>query len=291
MRKAIVLKRAAALLLAALALPALGLAETRIVATFYPVYVISEIVTDGAGVRLGCMAQQSAGCLHDYTLQTGDVAAVEEADVLIANGGGMEQFLPRLLGMRPDLRIIEACGDLTLLDSWEDGLKNAHVWLSPKLAAEQARNIAEGLSRIDPDQAAIYTANASAFGERMTALDEELSGMLAPIRGGRIITFHEAFSYFAEAYGLEVAGVIAHEPGEAPSAREIGDTCDIVRRLGVRSLFAEPQYPKNTAEIIARETGAAIYTLDPFVSGDGTEAGYEQTMRQNARTLLEALQE
>ncbi len=286
MRKPSVSKWAALLLLV---LPVLGAAEARVVATFYPVYVLAGIVTNGADVRLGCMAQQSAGCLHDYTLQTGDVAAVEEADVLIANGGGMEQFIPRVRAIRPDLPVIEACDGLTLLDSWEAGLKNAHVWLAPKLAAAQVENIAAGISAADPGNAPVYAANASSFGERMAALDAELSALLAPVRGSRIITFHEAFTYFAESYGLEVAGVIAHEPGEAPSAREIAETCDLVGQLGVRALFVEPQYPQNAAEIIARETGASIYTLDPFVSGDGTEEGYEQTTRQNARILLEAL--
>ena len=107
--------------------------------------------------------------------------------------------------------------------------------------------------------------------------------------GAEIITFHEAFAYFADAYNLHVAGVIANEPGEEPSTRDIADTCDLVTELGIRTLFVEPQYPQKAAETIARETGASIYTLDPCVSGDGTKESYETIMRENAKVLTEAL--
>ena len=111
----------------------------------------------------------------------------------------------------------------------------------------------------------------------------------APFAGAEIITFHEAFAYFADAYNLHVAGVIANEPGEEPSTRDIADTCDLVTELGIRTLFVEPQYPQKAAETIARETGASIYTLDPCVSGDGTKESYETIMRENAKVLTEAL--
>ena len=126
---------------------------------------------------------------------------------------------------------------------------------------------------------------------RLLALDAELSAMLSPVAGERIITFHEAFPYFANAYGIEIAGVIEHEPGEDPGTREIAETCDLVTKLGIRALFVEPQYPQKAAETIARETGAGIYTLDPVVSGDGTKESYETIMRENARVLLEALKQ
>ena len=86
-----------------------------------------------------------------------------------------------------------------------------------------------------------------------------------------------------------LAGVIANEPGEEPSTRDIADTCDLVTELGIRTLFVEPQYPQKAAETIARETGASIYTLDPCVSGDGTKESYETIMRENAKVLTEAL--
>lgn len=269
-----------------------------VVTTFYPMYVFALNVTDGVpGVSVQNMADQSVGCLHDYQLQTRDMVALEGADALIINGGGMEQFMDKVLTLRADLPVINASEGIDMLSEDGDGHDdhdghdvNAHVWLDPKLAAVQVRNIGEGLALADPANAEAYRAKAENYANRLLSLDGELAAMLAPVAGERIITFHEAFPYFASAYGIEIAGVIEHEPGEEPGTREIATTCDLVNSLSIRALFVEPQYPQKAAETIARETGAGIYTLDPVVSGDGTKESYETIMRENARVLLEALE-
>lgn len=302
-------QKGSALLLALLLMVTAGCAaqegtaeEKLIVTSFYPMYVFTQNVAAGIeGVRVENMAQQSVGCLHDYQLQTRDMAMIEEADVLVINGGGMEQFMDKVTAQRADLPVIDASEGISMLASGEDAhdheeghdhegeVLNAHVWLDPALAAVQVQNIASGLAAADPQNAQAYQANAQAYVERILAMNEEIAAQLAPFAGSEIITFHEAFTYFADAYGLVVAGVIANEPGEEPSTRQIAQTCDLVRELGVKALFVEPQYPQQAAETIARETGAAIYTLDPAVSGDGTPGSYETIMRANAQVLTEAL--
>ena len=303
-------KHALALILALFTLLATGCAaqtdgQTTIVTSFYPMYVLTLNVADGIdGVSVQNMAEQNVGCLHDYQLQTRDMVALEGADALVINGGGMEQFMDKVLTLRADLPVIDASEGIAMFPSDEahdhdahahdehdehDELYNAHVWLDPSRAIKQVQNIADGLAEADPAHAAAYQENAAGYIERLTALDGELKAQLAPFAGADIITFHEAFAYFADAYGLHVAGVIANEPGEEPSTRDIADTCDLVTTLGIRTLFVEPQYPQKAAETIARETGASIYTLDPCVSGDGTKESYETIMRENARVLTEAL--
>lgn len=272
----------------------------KIVTTFYPMYVFALNVADGVeGVTVQNMADQSVGCLHDYQLQTRDMVALESAGALVINGGGMEQFMDKVISLRADLPVIDASAGIDMLPAdghadndghdGADELLNAHVWLDPELAAAQVQNIGEGLAAADPAHADAYRANAAAYADRLRALDAELGALLAPVAGEKIITFHEAFPYFARAYGIEIAGVIEHEPGEEPGTRELADTCDLVAGLGIRALFVEPQYPQKAAETIARETGAGLYTLDPVVSGDGTKESYETIMRENARVLLEAL--
>lgn len=273
-----------------------------IVTSFYPMYILTQNVAVGIdGVTVQNMAEQNVGCLHDYQLQTRDMVTLEGADALVINGGGMEQFMDKVLTLRADLPVIDASEDIPMFPSDEthdhdahahdehDELYNAHVWLDPSRAIKQVQNIADGLAEADPAHAAAYQENAAGYIERLTALDDELKAQLAPFAGADIITFHEAFAYFADAYGLHVADVIANEPGEEPSTRDIADTCDLVTTLGIRTLFVEPQYPQKAAETIARETGASIYTLDPCVSGDGTKESYETIMRENARVLTEAL--
>ena len=110
--------------------------------------------------------------------------------------------------------------------------------------------------------------------------------------GKSIVTFHEAFDYYAAEFDLTVAAVVQHEEGDAPSAREIAETVRIIREKGVCALFAEPQYTDESINLIARETGLPVYLLDPVVSGeadpDDADA-YLRIMRRNLATLLEAL--
>ncbi|MBQ2991553.1 MAG: zinc ABC transporter substrate-binding protein [Clostridia bacterium] len=283
---------------------ALADAEKTFVTSFYPMYVFTLNVTrDVPGVRVVNMADQSVGCLHDYQLQTRDMVAIEGADALVINGGGMEAFMDKVAAQRPDLPVIEAAEGIEMLCSAAEGhdhgahdhhdhggeALNAHVWLDPDLAARQVNAIAQGLAAADAENAAAYIANAQAYTSRLEQLKAEIGALLAPHQGKGIVTFHEAFTYFAGAFGIEIAGVIAHDPGEEPGTREIARTCDLVKELGIGALFVEPQYPTKTADTIARETGAAVYMLDPVVSGDGGMDSYETIMMKNAQVLSEAL--
>lgn len=272
-----------------------------IVTSFYPMYVFTQnVVRDVPGVRVVNMASESAGCLHDYQLQTRDMVTLEGADALVINGGGMEQFMDKVIAQRPELPVINASDGIEMLCSedghdhdghdHDHGVYNAHVWLDPALAIRQVQNIADGLAAVDSENAEAYQQNAAAYKARLQALDAELSAQLAPLAGSAIVTFHEAFTYFADAYGLVVAGVIANDAGEEPSTRQIAQTCDLVKQRQVKALFVEPQYPTKSAETIARETGAQVFTLDPVVSGDGSPESYENAMRENARVLTEALE-
>ena len=273
------------------------------VTSFYPMYVFTLNVTkDVPGVRVVNMAGESTGCLHDYQLQTRDMVTLEGADALIINGGGMEQFMDKVIAQQPNLPVIDAGSGIDMLCSedghdhehgehdHDHGVYNAHVWLDPALAMRQVQNIADGLAAADSENAESYQQNAAAYKARLQALHTELSAQLAPLAGSAIVTFHEAFTYFADAYGLVVAGVIANDAGEEPSTRQIAETCDLVKSMQVKALFVETQYPTKSAETIARETGAKVFTLDPVVSGDGSPESYENAMRENARVLTEALE-
>ncbi len=277
--------------------------DTVIVTSFYPMYVFARNIAQGVpGVTVVNMADQSVGCLHDYQLQTRDMVTLETADVLIVNGGGMEQFMDKIAQTYQELHVVTACEGIAMLESAHSGhdhdhdhdhgeeacVLNAHVWLDPALAQQQVKNIAGGLAKADPKNAAAYEANADAYSERIAALEEEIRAQLAPHQGEKIITFHEAFTYFAGAFGLEVAGLIEHDSGEEPGTRDLAKICDLVKELGIGALFVEPQYPQKAANTIARETGAKVYQLDPMVSGDGEMDSYERAMRENARVFAEA---
>jgi len=104
-----------------------------------------------------------------------------------------------------------------------------------------------------------------------------------------IVTFHEAFPYFAKEFNFNIVAVIEREPGSTPNAKDLSETIDRVKNLKVKALFAEPQYSAKAAETIATATGAKVYTLDPVVMGPMEADAYINIMDNNLKTLEEAL--
>ena len=262
-------------------------ASFRIVASFYPVYIIAKNVTDGVpGAVLSNMTPPVTGCLHDYSVTTDDMKKLEGANVFLANGAGMESFMDKITGKYPSMKIGDLSKGIKLIKDAEG--ENPHVWVSAANAAVMTRNCGDILADADPSHAKEYLANAETYAAKLEALDKEMKAALASYRGRKIVTFHEAFPYFAAEFGLEIAAVVEREPGTEPSAKELAETIVLVRKSGIKVLFAEPQYPAVSAKAIARETGAAVFTLDPAVTGDDDRDAYISIMRRNLVILKEA---
>ena len=172
------------------------------------------------------------------------------------------------------------------------GEANAHIWLDAQNAIQMVDNLADGLISAMPQYEAQIEQNRADYVARLAALDAELKATLAAVPNKNIVTFHEAFPYFARAYGLTVAAVVNHEPGDALSPAQLAELVRTIRELNNPPLFTEPQYDDMAAQTISRETGAPIYTLDPVVTGPETDVPltyYEDRMRENMQTLLVAL--
>lgn len=288
-----------------LALPAAAWAET-VITSFYPIRLFALNLVDGIdGVEVVSLAEPGTGCLHDYQLQTSDMKLLAKADVFLINGAGMESYLSGVFEAFPALPVVDASAGVALLEDCSghdhnhgendhDHTYNAHIWLDARNAILMVNNLAEGLIAAMPEHAEAIAANRSAYVLRLTALDEELRAALADVPHKDVITFHEAFPYFANAYGLNVVAVVNREPDDALSPRALAELCKTVAGLGAPPLFVEPQYEDMAAQTISRETGAPLYMLDPIVTGPETAIPltlYEDVMRQNLAVLLEALGE
>ena len=288
-----------------LALPTFAAGETnaRVVTSFYPIYLFALNLLDGIeGVEVTNLADTNTGCLHDYQLQTGDMKELAQANAFLINGAGMESYLEGVFDAFPALPVVDASTGIELLadctehahdhEDEHDHAYNAHIWLDAHNAILMVNNLAEGLIAALPAHADAIAANRDAYTLRLTALDAELTAALEAVPHRDIITFHEAFPYFANAYGLTVAAVVNRDPDDALSPRALAELCKTVISLGTPPLFTEPQYEDMAAQTIARETGASIHTLDPIVTGPAEDVPltyYEDTMRQNLAVLLEAL--
>ena len=263
-----------------------------IITSFYPIYLETiNITRDIEGVQVINMTQSQTGCLHDYSLTTENLKTLSDGDVFVVNGAGMESFLDKVVDQLPNLKVVDASKGISLLKD-EDGEDNPHVWVSITNAMAQVENIAAQLSSIDPERAEAYAANAKAYNDKLQALKDDMHSVIDNLPNKDIITFHEAFPYFAQEFNLNIAAVIEREPGTEPSAKELEETIEIVKQSGIKALFAEPQYSSKIADTIASETGSTVYYLDPIVTGDSSPNGYDDyinKMKENLKVLEEAL--
>lgn len=265
-------------------------ASLHITASFYPLYIMLMNITDGIEeVQLDMLAPADTGCLHDYQLTTQDMKKIESASVLVLNGAGMEDFISKITEQKKDV-IITAAEGYPLVDG------NSHIWVSPKGAVYQVNRIAQGLARLDENHAQQYLENAAEYTAKINAFAEQMHTELDPYKGTAIITFHEAFPYFADEFDLQITGVIEREPGTAPSPKELTAIIAQIQKIRQNTgippvLFAEPGYASAAAEIIARETGLPVYELDPSVSGPLEKDAYLNAMKANMNVLKQAFSE
>lgn len=296
------------LMTATLLSPALAQAgePLRVVTSFYPLHIFALNLLDGVpDVVLENLTHPTTGCLHDYQLLASDMKTLAQADALTINGGGMENFLDDVTAQFPSLAIIDSSTGIELIAEesllhhegeteeehagHDHGEYNAHIWLDPANAMRMCVTISMELSRLLPEHSAQIASNMAAYVARLSALDGELREQLSKLDRRDIVTFHEAFPYFAKAYGLNVVAVLALEPEEALTPAMLSELVRRVKEANLPPLFTEPQYEDRAARAVAQETGAPVFELDPVVTGDGAKDAYERVMRRNAQTLLEAL--
>lgn len=274
----------------------------NIITSFYPVYILTLNIIEGVeGARLINMTKPDTGCLHNYKLLPEDMKLIEQADIFVINGAGMEGFMDKIFESKADLPVVDSSAGIELLCSEDDHDHehghghddeiNPHIWLSVPNAIRQVRNIAKGLSDADGKNASLYITNAEKYIQRLEALDGEIREKTKDIKNRNLITFHEAFPYFAQEYGFTVLGVLSQTAENEPSSKAMADIVEAVREHNIKAVFTEPNYPPKSAGVISKETGAQVHSLDPVVTGEMIPEAYEKAMRSNLDTIVRALGE
>jgi zinc transport system substrate-binding protein len=265
--------------------------KTLTIATsFYPMYIFSlNIAKDIPNVKVIDMTDPIRGCLHDYSATTEDMKTLANSQIFVINGAGMESFMDKVIKQQPNLKIIDSGKGIEMIKGDREEGDNPHLWVSISNAITQVKNISEQLSSLDPDNGVKYKENSDTYVKKLEVQRDKMHKELDNVKNRDIITFHEAFPYFAKEFKLNIVGVIEREPDSEPNAKELAETIETIKKLKVKALFVEPQYSPKAAETISKETNSKIYTLDPAVTGAMDADAYINIMESNLKTLLEAL--
>ena len=273
-----------------------------VVTTVAPITSIAaDVIGDLAEIR-GVVPEGTNS--HTFEPSPSVSEVLEGADVVFANGLQLEEpTLALARDVAGDATIVEL-GDLIVSpDEYlydfsfpEDGGKpNPHLWTDPALAKGYAQHIAETMSEVDPDNAETYEANRAAFDEIVDDLDGALRAALdtVPEENRKLVTYHDAYAYWAESYDWTVVGAVQPEDFGDPSPRSIADLIDQIRAEDVPAVFGSEVFPSPVLETIAQETGAQ-YVADlrdddlPGAPGED-EHSWLALMRSNYSTIVDVL--
>ena len=231
---------------------------------------------------------------EDYEPKPDDAKLLNDARLIVSNGVGLDDFLEKLLtsgaaGPTPRLVLGEGIPALTV-----GGETNPHFWLDPTLVKQYyLPKIAAKLSELDPVGKASYEANAASYGSQLDALDSELKGKIAeiPRTSRKLVTFHDAFPYFARHFGFEIVGVVLENVGQEPTAAELAALVDKVKAAHVRAVFSEAQFSPKLSQTLAQEAGitSVVTTLYNDALGPAPADTYLGVMRWNVDQIVQAL--
>ena len=274
--------------------------KVPVVATFS---ILGDMTQHIGGDRIALTTLVGPGAdAHVYEPGPGDAQAVSTARLLIVNGLGFEGWMDRLKQASgfEGVEVVASVGiePLTLTEGGDDhdhGGVDPHAWQNVANAAVYARNIAAALERADPQGAALYRANVEAYLAELEALDAAIVTDLSKIPAAQrvLVTSHDAFGYFAAAYGVKVLAPQGISTDSEASAADVAALIRQIREHGVRAVFVESVTNPRLLELISRETGAAVGgTLysDTLSTADGDAPTYIAMMRHNAESIAAALQ-
>jgi len=291
--------------------------------------IVGDVVSNIAGdaVELSVLLPVGADP-HAFTPTPQDVAKVSQADVVFANGAGLEEFLAALLESAGAAEKVVAVSEgIALLPGHahshgaegehshegehthegeqahegehthehEHAAGDPHTWFDPNLVMVWVENIAKTLSEKDPQNAATYQKNAADYTAQLRELDQWIRQQVEtiPPENRQLVTDHKAFGYFAERYGFTQVGAVL--PGFStlaePSAQELAALEDAIRQLGVKAIFVGTTINPNLAQRVADDTGVKLVYLytGSLSEKDGPASTYLDFMRYNVNAIVEAL--
>lgn len=280
-------------------------AQVRLLTSIKPLQLIAAAVQDGADKPEALLPPGASP--HDFALRLSDLRRLSRADLFYWIGPDLEVFLQRALGNRRQTTVaVQKLPGIRLRRFGEAGHGHAdddhdaehqpgsldsHLWLDSANARVIAQRMAQDLSAADPTGRGRYQANLASFRQRLDALDERLRQRLAPLAGKPYFVFHDAYSYFEDAYGLTPAGVFVVQSEVPPGARHLAAMRARLQQAGASCLFNEPPIRPPLASSLSQGLPVRLAELDDLGFAIPVDArGYEGLLNNLAEEMARCLE-
>ena len=218
---------------------------------------------------------------HDWEPTISDLQKIQNADLIIINGVGFENWIDNVGLINLDIVIVDTSNRISIIQN------DPHIWLNPVFAQTQVENIAESIIKLDPTNEKFYRENTDNYVSQLDMLDKQIKQELTECKKD-FIAFHDAFSYFAIQYGLNQHTIISsNQPHEEPSSRTLESIINLAKDYDIKTIFAEEAADTRTSQVIANEIDGQVLVLSPLEIDDSDN--YISKMETNLANLKEAL--
>ena len=249
--------------------------------------LFADLVREVGGDRLQVSALVPDGAdIHTYEPPPSQIAKLGQAKLVVMNGLDLEAALEDIVreNASSSATVLELAAGLPTLQD------NPHLWLDVQNGMTYVERIRDALASVDPAGADIYRANADRYLAELRTLDQEVTATVGSIPPERrkLVTFHDAYPYLAQGYGLEIVGFVVESPGKEPSAQEVTDLTKAIGDEDVPAVFTEPQFSARILDLAADDAGVEVCSLYSDAFTDEVKS-YVDLMRFNARELARCL--
>lgn len=264
-----------------------------IVASFYPIHILLMNLTDGIdGVTEASMSDPNMGCIHDHTFSTEDLKKIENADVYVENGLGLETFNDKIKETYPNTPIVEAAKNVTNYPKHEEDHEedhteedhaegNAHVWTDLDNYILQVQYVSSQLQELDSAHKDQYAANEKAYVDKLTQLKNDYKDKLGTVSGKTALVLDETLPSLCMYLNVDMMEIETDHEQESLSASDLKDAIAEMKDKGVNLIFIGKDSDRQNAEMIAKETGATIYELNTCMVGTEAKDAYINDMKEN----------
>ena len=259
--------------------------------------VLADLVANVGGDKVQVRSLAPAGTdPHTFQPTPDSIKTLSQARVVFFNGSGLEEWWDKTIRSvkKPDVPVIELSKGLaTIRLPGHTGGHDPHVWLDPNLVKGYVERICDALSRADGANAGFYADRAKAYQVKLDELDAWIRAEIEKIPTARrkIVTFHDAFQYFANRYGLAVKGFVVVSPGKEPSAKALAELTRRIKEEQIPAVFAEADFSPKMLEVLAKDAGVKVVTnlYDDSLSSGPPADTYINMLRHNVTQMVNAL--
>ncbi len=257
--------------------------KLKVLTTIAPLYSFTKNIT-GDLADVDNLLPSGVGP-HEYSFSPNDVKKITGADVLIKNGVNLESWLDKLIASagKEKMTIVDTSAGVEVINN------DPHIWLSPKNAIIQVKNITNALIKADAEHSETYKKNKENYIQRLNILDKEIHEVVDKMERREFVSSHPAFAYFAKDYGLRQAAVIYEYPEKEPSPKHIAFVIDTIKKTGITAIFSEPLISPKIVKTIAKDLNLQVFSIDPLEAGAPYPEWYEDKIRANLSVFKKAL--